>query len=135
MRTIFGARGLDLAGVRLPKLVPRTNFGVTGPISWGAQNFMTLVHDRRNRQTDRQTDKISTLSLGRDSLRSPQLCMQPFRYYLFEERENWVVSSFTNGKLRLYDSCSTGGLIKSSSTASSNIRQSICSEQQTRSLH
>ncbi len=30
-----------------------------------------------------------------------------------EEREHWVVSSFTNGKLRLYDSCSTGGLTSS----------------------
>ncbi len=30
-----------------------------------------------------------------------------------EEREHWVVSSFTNGKLRLYDRCSTGGLTSS----------------------
>ncbi len=30
-----------------------------------------------------------------------------------EEREHWVVSSFTNGKLKLYDSCSTGGLTSS----------------------
>ncbi len=30
-RTIFGACGLDLAGVALLKLVPRTNFG-SGPI-------------------------------------------------------------------------------------------------------
>ncbi len=32
---------------------------------------------------------------------------------IVEEREHWVVSSLTNGKLRLYDSCSTGGLTSS----------------------
>ncbi len=30
-----------------------------------------------------------------------------------KERQHWVVSSFTNGKLKLYDSWSTGGLTSS----------------------
>ncbi len=30
-----------------------------------------------------------------------------------EERKQWFVSSFVNGKLKLYDSCSTGGLTSS----------------------
>ncbi len=56
-----------------------------------------------------------------------------------EEREHWVVSSFTNGKLRqvlaIRQLFNWRINLKSSSTASSNIRQSICGEQQTRSLH